>query len=177
MYRLVYYLRILITIGIVAGVIAGVAYFINNNTYQTARELYYRQATIAVSTAIAGALFDATRTAEAPLPQFRLVRPAAGESLAALAERYDTTLEAIQMANALAADVTTGGDQNIVVPAGVQTLDPPRRLTPYTARAGDTLADLAESNRVPLELLEADNPVLARRGLLPGDVVFIAVLL
>lgn len=177
MYRLVRVLRILLTIGVVAGVIAAVGYFISSNTNQAARDLYYRQATVVVETAIAGALFDATRTAEAPLPQFRLLRPAAGESLAALAERYDTTLEAIQMANGLAADVTVGGDQAIVVPAGERTLDPPRRLAPYTAGAGDTLAALAESRKLPLELLEADNPVLARRGLIPGDIVFIAVLL
>ncbi len=175
MYRLVRVLRILLTIGVVAGVIAAVGYFISSNTNQAARDLYYRQATVVVETAIAGALFDATRTAEAPLPQFRLLRPAAGESLAALAERYDTTLEAIQMANGLAADVTVGGDQAIVVPAGERTLDPPRRLAPYTAGAGDTLAALAESRKLPLELLEADNPVLARRGLIPGDIVFIAV--
>jgi LysM repeat protein len=177
MYRLVYYLRILLTIGIVAGVIAGVGYFISTNTYQEARDLYYRQATVAVETAIAGALFTATRTAEAPLPQFRLVQPAAGESLTALADRYDTTLEAIQMANGLAADVTSSGDQPVVVPAGEHALIPPRRLTPYTASAGDTLAALAETHKIPLDLLEADNPVLARRGLIPGDVVFIAVLL
>ncbi|GIL08517.1 MAG: hypothetical protein BroJett033_0280 [Chloroflexota bacterium] len=177
MYRLVRVLRILLTIGIVAGVIAGVGYFISSSTAQAARDLYYRQATVVVETAIAGALFDATRTAEAPLPQFRLLRLAADESLAALAERYDTTLEAIQMANGLAADVTSGGGQAVVIPAGAHTLEPPRRLTPYTASAGDTLAALAESYKIPLALLEADNPVLARRGLIPGDIVFIAVLL
>lgn len=175
MYRLYYFLRILVTIGVVAAVIAGVGLFIVNNTVESAQELYHRQVTAAVETAIAAALYDATRTAEAPLAQYRLLRPASGESLEALAERYGTTLAVIQMANGLMTDVVTGSDQPIVVPQGVQALEPPRRLTPYTARPGDTLAALAEKNKIPLALLEADNPVLARRGLLPGDVVFIAV--
>lgn len=177
MYRLFYFLRVLATIGVVAAVVAGVGLFIANSTVESAQELYYRQVTVAIETAIAAALYDATRTAEAPLAQYRLLRPAPGESLAALAERYDTTLAVIQMANGLMADVVTGSDQPIVVPQGVHVLDPPRRLIPYTSRPGDTLASLAERHRIPLALLEADNPVLAKRGLIPGDIVFIAELL
>ncbi|MGQ9889404.1 MAG: LysM peptidoglycan-binding domain-containing protein [Aggregatilineales bacterium] len=177
MYRLHYFLRALITIGVVAAVIAGVGFLIVNNTVESARELYHRQVTAAVQTAVVAALYDATRTAEAPLARYRLLRPASGQSLEALAERYGTTLAVLQMANGLMADVVTGSNQPVVVPQGVQALDPPRRLIPYTARPGDTLAVLAEKNRIPLALLEADNPVLAQRGLLPGDIVFIAVLL
>lgn len=177
MYRVFYVVRILLTIAIVAGVIAAVGYFISNNTYQSAQDFYYRQVTVVVETAIAAALYDATRTVEAPLPQYRLVRLGTNESLADLAEQYGTTLAVIQMANGLAADVVAGSDQNIIIPAGVTALNPPRRLSVYIARAGDTLEALADSRDVPLELLQTDNPVLARRGLIPGDVVYIAVLL
>ncbi len=81
------------------------------------------------------------------------------------------------MANGLAQDVVSGAGTELIVPEGVQTLTPARRLRQYEAVAGDTLSSIAEQNDVLLEYLALDNPVLAQRGLNPGDIVFIPTLL
>ncbi len=81
------------------------------------------------------------------------------------------------MANGLAPDVQTGSGVEIIVPEGVQLLDPPRRLQVIPAAPGDTLSSLAQRYRIPLEIVEMDNPVLAQRQLHDGDTVFIATLL
>ncbi len=178
MYRFVRFLRTLFIIALLAGVIGGVVYFIFTNSQKDQTVLYNRAVTAAVETAVKNALYGATRTAEAPLDQYRLITLGnEDQDLNELARQYHTSLAAIQMANGLLEDVTSGRNSRVIVPEGIQTLDPPRRLTIYTATEGDTLLDLALANDVPLEILEMDNPVLANRTLLPGDIVFIAALL
>lgn len=170
-------LRNLLILAVVVGVFAAVALFINQGTVNELTERYHLQVTIAVETAIARALYDATRTAEAPLAQYRVITLDEDDTLTEVAARYNTTVEVLRIANGLAPDVESGVGVEIIVPEGVQTLDPPRRLKPYEAQDGDTLASLAERHRVPFEVLELDNPVLAQRGVNPGDIVFIPTLL
>lgn len=178
MYTVIRLLRTLFIIALLAGITGGVAYFILTNNQREQTVLYNRAVTAAVETAVTNALYDATRTAEAPLRQYRYITLGADEQdLNELAAQYDTTLAVIQMANGLLEDVTTGSNTRLVVPQGVQELDPPRRFTVYRAEPGDTLVDLAAANELPLDILQLDNPVLANRELLPGDLVFIARLL
>jgi LysM repeat protein len=94
-------------------------------------------------------------------------------SLAAVAEQNGTTLELLRMVNQLADDVTDGNGQLIIVPLNIVELDPPRVLQTYIVQPGDTLVAIAERNGLPLSLLESDNPILASRGLIPGDTVFV----
>jgi LysM repeat protein len=69
--------------------------------------------------------------------------------------------------------VRTGNGEVIVVPSNITEMTPPRQIQVYEAQIGDTLASIAERNTVDLALLQADNPILAQRGLHPGDTVFI----
>lgn len=177
MYRFLRFLRILLTLLIVGAVIAAVGFYIYSNNFERASALYNTQATSSVQTAIAEALFDATRTVEAPIRQYRLIALEPGDTLTQIAAEYDTTPEIIRRVNGLSEDVESGNGEIIIVPEGLQTLDPPRRLRTVKSRIGDTLSLLAESYGIPLELIEIDNPILAARGLMPGDTVFIAVLM
>jgi LysM repeat protein len=171
------WVRRLFLLALVAGVFAVVAYGIISGIGGDAKELYDLQVTRAIETAVAARLNDATRTAEAPLPQYRLIMLDNGEALLDVAQRYHTTVEVLRMANRLlpTVDFSTGG--TLVVPEGVQLLDPPRWFNPIIAQPNDTLSALAAINDITLEQLQADNPVLANRKLLPGDIVFIPELL
>lgn len=177
MYLFWYRLRIVLTILIVAGVAGGIFYFIQIRTYEDNLARYNIQVTAAVATAIQDALYNVTRTAEAPLNPFRLVQLGQNENLEALALNYGTTLEILQIVNGLGPEVVVGNGETIVVPVGIQTLEPLRTFTVYTAQSGDTLRSIAERNSVPLTLLEHDNPLLAQRGVSPGDLVFVGLVL
>ena len=67
------WLRRLFLFVLVAAVFAGVFIYISKSTREGNRKRYDLQVTIAIQTAIAGRLFEATRTAEAPEHQYRLV--------------------------------------------------------------------------------------------------------
>lgn len=177
MYRFFRFLRFLLVLGLVGAVIGAVAYAISTTSYTDAVALYNQQVTAIVQTAVRSALYDATRTAEAPLDQYRLVLVTANDSLESVAEQYGTTPAAIRMANGLAPDIFYGAGDRLIIPQGVAALDPPRRLEVYIAVNGDTLSSIATQSNVPLTLLEMDNPVLAAREVLPGDIVFVANLL
>jgi LysM repeat protein len=170
-------LRNLFILALVIAVFGAVALFINQGRTDELKRLYDLQLTSGVETAVARALFDATRTAEAPLKQYRLITLDADDTLTELAARYNTTVEVLQMANGLEANVESGAGVRIIVPEGVSALDPPRILEAYQAEAGDTLESLAQRRRVPIDILQLDNPVLAERGVNPGDIVFIPTLL
>jgi LysM repeat protein len=173
MYRIWYQLRLLLTLLLVVGAAVGVYYFISIRSYEEDVARFYLQVTAAVGTAVQQTLYDVTRTAEAPLNVFRVVTLGPNEDLEALAQRAGTTLEILQVVNGLGPEVRTGSGETIILPLGLTRLEPPRTITAYTARAGDTLESLAERNIVPLALLQQDNPALAQRGLVPGDTVFI----
>jgi|FLYN01.1.fsa_nt_gi LysM repeat protein len=170
-------LRNLLILALVIAVFAAVAFFIYIGDQREKTEIYYNQVTISIETAIANALFAATRTAEAPLEQYRLITLDADDTLAQIAQTYRTTVEVLRMVNGLAPDVQSGAGVQIIVPEGVQELDPPRRLELHEALPGETLNSLAQRLRIPIEVLEMDNPVLARRGVNPGDIIFIPILL
>jgi hypothetical protein len=176
-YMWAYWLRRLFLVAVVVGTFAVVAFFIVGDSRSTVQQQYDLQVTIAIETAVANRLNIATRTAEAPLAQFRLVDLANGEALLDVALKYDTTVEALRMANKLLASVDFGTGQTIIVPEGIERLDPPRSFHTEIVQQGDTLSTLATRFSVPLEQLQKDNPVLAGRELLPGDIVFIPELL
>jgi LysM repeat protein len=177
MYRLFYYLRILLILLVIGALVGVIYYAIQRDNRNRNIELYNRQVTAAVETAVANAMYGATRTVEAPLRQYRLLTVTAGETLESVAERYRTSVEVIREVNALTVEVETGDGSQLIIPEGVIELNPPRRLRAYTARDGDTLDSLAVENNVPLDVLQTDNPILNERGISPGDVVFIAVLI
>lgn len=170
------WLRRLFLIALVIGVFGVIAIGILSNEGIKRQDAIDAQMTRAIETAIAARLFEATRTVEAPQHQYRLITLNNGEPLLDVAERYRTTIEVLRMANSLLPTVDFGTGE-IIVPEGVQVLDPPRSFDVYTTVAGDSLSTLAALNNVTLEQLAIDNPVLAQRELLPGDTVFIPQLL
>jgi LysM repeat protein len=168
-----YRLRIFLTIGVALAVTAGIFYTIWQRQTQDDIDSFNLQVTADVATAIQSALYNVTRTVEAPHNRFRVMRLGENTSLAAVAEQNGTTLELLRMVNQLADDVTDGNGQLIIVPLNIVELDPPRVLQTYIVQPGDTLVAIAERNGLPLSLLESDNPILASRGLIPGDTVFV----
>ncbi len=170
--------RFLLILMLVIAVFVGVGVYVVNEDHTHRLELYNLSVTLSIETAVHAALYDATRTSEAPQTQYRLVTLSPGEHLLDLALRYNTTVEAIRMANNLRPEVDAGtGGETLIIPEGVQAFDPPRRLKLYKATAGDTLDLVASNYGVPIDILRKDNPVLSQRGLIPGDIVFLAELL
>jgi LysM repeat protein len=171
-------IRNLVIILFVLALIAGVAFYILRDQQQRTSALASDAVTFAVATAIRDALFSATRTAEADIPHFRVVTLQPNEFLLDVAQRHDTTVEVLRMANSIRADVEAAqGGEVIIVPEGVQELNPPRRFITYTAITGDTLVAVAARFAVPESILREDNPILAQRGINPGDIIFIGELL
>lgn len=171
------FLRNLFLLLFIAAVFAGVGLYIQQGTAQRNRELYDERVTLEIETAVYAALFDATRTLEGNLRQFRLITVTSSESLLDVALRYRTTVEVLRMANNLLPTVDFGDGGSLIVPEGIPILNPPRRFTVYTAVDGDSLLQLAARHDILLDILEADNPILKRRGIIPGDIVFIPELL
>lgn len=171
------WLRRLVLLLLFAAIFVALAYLITSESSQRQQEAYRLQVTAVVQTAVAHALFDATRTAESSQSQYRLVVVGQNEALLDIAERYQTTLDVLRMANGLRSDVEYGNGEQLIVPEGVQFLSPPRRFQLHTVSTGDTLDNLANFYDVPLDLLKQDNPVLATRGLIPGDIVYVPVIL
>lgn len=171
-------IRFLFTLLLVILVFAGVGYFITKSINAEAVRQYNSNVDRAIETAVRYALYDATRTAEAPISHYRVITLGPNEFLADVAVQYNTTIEVLRMANNLLPTVDTGDGQQIIVPENIQRLDPPRRfLPPYTTVDGDTLDAIAGRYGVTLDILIKDNPILAERGLIPGDIVFIPELL
>jgi LysM repeat protein len=169
--------RSLFFVALVGSVFGVVGMLIKRDSDIRTDTLYHMQVTIAIETAIAGRLFEATRTAEASLPQYREIKLGDGEKLLDVATKFHTTIDVLRMANQLLPTVDFGSGEMIVVPEGVQSLVPPRWFETIQAQPNDTLDTLANRYDVTLELLQLDNPILAGRELLPGDVVFIPHLL
>lgn len=171
------WLRRLFILVLVIGVFAIVAIGIQANEGTERQKAIDAQVTRAIETAIAARLFEATRTVEVPLPQYRLVTLNQSQSLLSVAQQYNTTIEVLRMANQPLSTVDFGTGETIIVPEGVEFLEPPRSFTIYIAIAGDSLNALAALNDITIEQMQIDNPVLARRELIPGDTVFIPHLL
>ena len=168
-----YRLRIFLTIALALGAVVVIFFSISLRTYNEGLVNYNRQLTVAVGTAIGNALFDVTRTAEVPLNRYRLLRLGDHEDLQAVADKYGTTLDLLRLVNQIDASVTEGNGELIIVPVNVDKLDPPRVFQVYVAREGDTLLSIAQHYDVSASILEYDNPVLADRGVAPGDTVFV----
>ena len=172
---LYYRLRFLLTIIVVVGITGAVFYYISLRDYEASIERFHLQVTAAVATSVQETLYSVTRTAEAPGNVFQIIQLGQNENLDQLARRYGTTLEILQIVNGIAPDVTTGNGETVVMPIAIQVLEPVRTITVYKVQQGDTLASIAERYIIPLELLERDNPMLAQRGLIPGDTVFVGL--
>jgi len=172
------FLRNLLILLLVASIFAAVGYYIYREDRIQRIETYNINLTHAVSTAIQDALFNATRTMEADQPHYILLTVGTQDSLTNIAQKYDTTADVIRMANNLLPTVEFGDGTEIIIPRGITQLDPPRRFKkPYYAVKGDTLSAIAARNSISEDLLALDNPILAKRGLNPGDIVFIPELL
>lgn len=172
------FLRNLFLLLLVVAIFAAVGYYIYTKDREKRIAMSYDLVTQAVSTAIQNALYNATRTAEADQPHYILLKVGPTDSLLAVAEQYDTTIDVLRMANNLLPTVDFGDGTEIVVTRGVKQLIPPRRFKkPYVAQRGDDLASIAARNNIDEKILALDNPILAQRGLNPGDIVFIPELL
>lgn len=170
-----YRLRLLLTIIVVLGITGAIFYFVSLRDYEASVARFHLQTTAAVATSVQEALYNVTRTAEAPGNAFMIIRLGQNENLDQLARRYGTTLEILQIVNRLAPDVTTGNGETIVMPIAMQTLEPPRTIEVHIVQPGETLASIADRYITPLALLERDNPMLAKRRLVPGDTVFVGL--
>ncbi|MBI1280928.1 MAG: LysM peptidoglycan-binding domain-containing protein [Anaerolineaceae bacterium] len=176
--RLRRFIRNIFILLLVVAIFASVAYYIYIGDRKQRTTIMYDMITQAVSTAIQDALYNATRTAEADEPHYITLKVGSTDSLLAIAEQYDTTIDVLRMANNLLPNVDFGDGSEIIITRGVKQLTPPRRFKkPYIAQRGDDLASIASRNGVNLEILAMDNPTLAKRGVNPGDLVFIAELL
>jgi hypothetical protein len=172
------FIRNLLILLLVASIFAAVGYYIYRGDYNTRLKIYNDSVTHAVQTAIKDTLYNATRTLEANQPHYIVVKAAPEDSLLAIAKEYDTTIDVIRMANNLLPTVDFGDGSEIIIPRGVTQLIPPRRFKkPYYAVAGDDLTAIAARNGISEDILALDNPILAKRGVTPGDLVFIPELL
>ncbi len=171
------FIRFVLILMLLALIFGGVGYYIITDDLRRRTEKYNLSVTLAIETAVQSALYDATRTAENDIPHYRLITLGENEFLADVAAKYNTNPDVLRMANGLAPTVESGSGQQIIVPEGVQILTPPRRLIAITAVDGDTLQSIATHNNLSLDVIQMDNPILAQRGVLPGDIVFVAQLL
>jgi LysM repeat protein len=172
------FLRNLLILLLVAAIFASVSYYIYLDSQKKRIALSHDLVTQAVSTAIQDALYNATRTAEADEPHYITLKVGPTDSLLAIAEQYDTTIDVLRMANNLLPTVDFGDGSEIIITRGVKQLIPPRRFKkPYIAQTGDDLASIAARNNIDEKILAMDNPTLAKRDLNPGDKVFIPELL
>jgi peptidoglycan lytic transglycosylase D len=89
------------------------------------------------------------------------VRP--GESLASIARRYSTTIDALMKANGLTSDTIYPGQRLKVRPGSRDDLDR------YRVRRGDTLAEIARQHRVSLVSLLRANGLSRRSTIYPGQ--------
>jgi LysM repeat protein len=172
------FLRNFFLLILVSALFAGMAFAITFNDRQRLNEIAYGNNTRVVETAIRLALNDATRAVEATKPQFRYIVVEEGKPLIDVAAEYNTTIDVLRMANRLLPTVDAGSGVQLIIPQNVQVLSPPRTYRPvYVAGGGETLEQIAEQYSIPIEILREDNPVLAGRGIIAGDLVFIAQLI
>ena len=173
------FLRNFLLLILVSTLFAGVAFAITYNDREGKLAITYDNNTRIVRTAIRLALNDATRTMEADIPQFRYLVIEEGKPLIDVAAEYNTTIDVIRMANRLLPTVDSGSGVRLIIPQNVQVLSPPRtyRTPVYLANGTETLEQLATQFDVPVEILREDNPILAQRGIIAGDLVFVAQLI
>ncbi len=172
------FIRNLLILLFVVAIFAAVGYYIYVGDRKQRIAIMYDMITQAVSTAIQDTVFNATRTAEADQPHYITLKVGPTDSLLAIAEQYNTTIDVLRMANNLLPTVDFGDGNEIIVTRGVKELVPPRRFKkPYYAQRGDDLASIASRNNIDEKILAMDNPILAKRGINPGDLVFIPELL
>jgi LysM repeat protein len=172
------FIRNLLILLLVAAIFAAVGYFIYQDNQGKRIQAYNLSVTQGIQTAITDALYNATRTQEADQPHYIVVKVGPNDALVDIANKYDTTIDVLRMANNLLPNVDYGDGTEIIVPRGVIQLDPPRRFKkPYIAIQGDELSAIAARNGISEDIIDQDNPILAKRGLTPGDMVFIAELL
>jgi LysM repeat protein len=113
-------------------------------------------------------------------PRTHTIRP--GDTLEGIARQYSTTVAALEAANPGLNPRRLIPGQSVRLPGSstaptTATPEPERPATPppaarsYTVRAGDTLGAIARRHGVTLQALEAANPELNPRRLIPGRTV------
>ncbi len=172
------FLRNFLLLILVSALFAGMAFAITYDDRRRDLTIAYDNNTRIVRTAIRLALNDATRTMEADIPHFRYLLIEEGKPLIDVAAEYNTTIDVIRMANRLLPSVDAGSGVRLIIPQNVQVLSPPRTYRPvYVANGNETLEQLAAQFDVPVEILREDNPILDQRGIIAGDLVFVAQLI
>ncbi len=123
----------------------------------------------------------ATALVQATLPGQQLYTVVSGDTLVAIALRFNISTEALLAANGLtivdARDLQLG--KKLIIPASDQLLSPTATATPgqrsYTIQAGDTIVAIAALNGISAAQLLAANGMTAAQALTirPGDLLLI----
>lgn len=109
-------------------------------------------------------LFAQTASAQA---QTYTVRP--GDTLQAIANFFDTTVEAIALANNIANTSRIYTGQVLTIPAPGTGVSLPQRT--YTVQRGDTLASIAARNNTTIEAIQQYNVIADPNNILAGEVL------
>jgi LysM repeat protein len=100
----------------------------------------------------------------------------AGQTLAALAQQYHTSVQALMQANCLLTQTLVPGTVLYVPPVPTSTLPPcgpPRGWIPYTVQPGDTLYSLAKYYGVTVAQLQQANCLGASTLIVVGQVIYV----
>src|SRR6185295_18523115 len=95
------FIRNLLILLLVASIFGAVGYYVYQGDRKQRIDIFNANMTQAVSTAIQDALYNATRTLEADQPHYILLKVGPSDSLLAIAQKYDTNIDVLRMANNL----------------------------------------------------------------------------
>lgn len=143
---------------------------------------YYTPTPTFTATPLPTATFTATPTGTStatptPEPEYILYRVQRGDTLLVLAQRYDTTVEAIMAANDLSSEADLRWGFEIRIPVGFKPTATPLGTPPaasggpqiYVVRLGDTLITIAAKFGTSVEALTEANDLTAPFVLRAGD--------
>ncbi|SFC75103.1 LysM domain-containing protein, partial [Alkalibacterium subtropicum] len=83
----------------------------------------------------------------------------AGDTLSAIAARYDTTVQQIAVANSIPNVNLIRVGQVLTIPGNGSSTTPPPSSTTYTVRPGDTLYSIAQRYNTTVQQLTVDNNI------------------
>ncbi|NDJ53822.1 MAG: LysM peptidoglycan-binding domain-containing protein, partial [Chloroflexi bacterium] len=120
-----------------------------------------------------GTAIGQEETPELPPIVVHVVGP--GDTLTRLADTYQTTVDAIQVANGLTGLSQLATGEALIIPAGQQSIPgPPARL--YSVQLGDDLHRVSTLFDVPVEMLGAVNRIVNPYELHSGQVIAVPLL-
>lgn len=94
-----------------------------------------------------------------PPPSTTTYTVRSGDTLYAIALRYNTTVARIASANNISNTNLIRVGQVLTIPGGSTTTPPPSSTTTYTVRSGDTLSGIAARYNTTVQRLAADNNI------------------